>query len=102
MSVNVDDLDRIAAEIRERISAAADRSTLEQLRIEALGKKGRLTAALRVVGTLPADRRAAAGAHANALKGEIETLLTERGRALQAASLETLGDREKMDVSVVP
>src|SRR5438105_2324564 len=101
MSVNIEDLDRIAAEIRQRI-LAADQPALEQLRIEALGKKGRLTAALRTVGTLPAGQRAAAGARANALKGEIETLLTERARALQAASLETLGDRERVDVSVVP
>src|SRR2546421_9199313 len=102
MSVNVEDLDGIAAEIRQRISAAADQPALEQLRIEALGKKGRLTAALRTVGTLPAGQRAAAGARANALKGEIETLLTERAPSLPAASLETLGDRERVDVSVVP
>ena len=101
MSVNIEDLDRIAAEIRQRI-LAADQPALEQLRVEALGKKGRLTAALRTVGTLPADQRAAAGARANALKGEIETLLTERARALHAARLETLGDQERVDVSVVP
>jgi phenylalanyl-tRNA synthetase alpha chain len=102
MSVNVDDLDVIAGEIRQRIAAAPDQPALEQLRVEALGKKGRLTAALRTVGTLPPDQRAAAGARANALKAEIETLLTERARKLQAASLETLADREWVDVSVVP
>src|SRR5205085_8288953 len=102
MSVNVGDLDAIAAEIRQRISVAADQLALEQLRIEALGKKGRLTAALRSVGALPPEQRAAAGARANALKTEVETLLTERARQLQTARLETLGDREWVDVSVVP
>ena len=102
MSVNVGDLDAIAAEIRQRISVAADQLALEQLRIEALGKKGRLTAALRSVGALPPEQRAAAGARANALKTEVETLLTERARQLQTARLETLGDRERVDVSVVP
>jgi len=49
-----------------------------------------------------AEQRAAAGARANALKTEVETLLTERARQLQTARLETLGDREWVDVSVVP
>src|SRR5436305_5884541 len=101
MSVDLGSLDAIAGEIRQRIAAAADQAALEQLRVEALGKKGRLTAALRSVGALPPEQRAAAGARANALKTEVETLLTERARQLQTARLETLGDREWVDVSVV-
>lgn len=102
MSVNVEDLESIAADSRRRISAAPDQPSLEQLRVELLGKKGRLTAALRSVGTLPADQRAAAGARANALKAEIEQLLADRVAQLQASRLETLGDREWVDVSFVP
>jgi phenylalanyl-tRNA synthetase alpha chain len=102
MSINVGDLDLIASESRTRISAAPDQQALEQLRIELLGKKGRLTAALRSVGTLPAEQRAAAGARANALKGEIEQLLTTRTAQLQASRLETIGQREWVDVSFVP
>ena len=102
MSVNDEDLESIAGESRRRIAAAADPAALEQLRVELLGKKGRLTAALRSVGTLPADQRAAAGARANALKGQIEQLLAERAAQLQASQLESLGDREWVDVSFVP
>jgi len=62
MSVNVGDLDAIAVDARQRISAAADEAALNQLRIDLLGKKGALTGALRGLGSLPADQRAAAGA----------------------------------------
>jgi phenylalanyl-tRNA synthetase alpha chain len=102
MSGNLDQLESIAAESRRRVSAAGDQAALEQLRIELLGKKGRLTAALRSVGMLPQEERAAAGARANALKTEIERLLGERAAQLQASRLETLGKREWVDVTFVP
>lgn len=102
MSVNVDDLDAIAADVRQRVAAAQNLAALEQLRIEILGKKGRLTAALRSVGSLPADQRATAGARANALKAEIDALLARRAAEIQAAQLGSLGEREWTDLSLVP
>ena len=102
MSVNTVDLDAIAAEARRRISAAADEPALEQVRVELLGKKGQLTTALRGLGSLPADQRAATGARANTLKAEIEALLRDRANALQASRLENLADTEWADITVVP
>jgi phenylalanyl-tRNA synthetase alpha chain len=102
MSVNVGDLEAIGVDARQRIAMASDEAALEQLRVELLGKKGRLTAALRGLGSLPPDQRATAGARANTLKAEIESLLAARARELQAMRLETLGDREWVDVSFVP
>src|SRR5579864_7393698 len=102
MSSNIQDLDSIAADSRRRIGAAADEPAVEQLRIELLGKKGTVTAALRSVGSLPAEQRAAAGARANALKGEIEQWLLARLEQLKSTRLETIADREWVDVSFVP
>src|SRR5438093_8611533 len=102
MSVNVGDVDAIAADARQRIGPASDEAALEQVRVELLGKKGALTGALRGLGSLPAGQRAAAGARANALKGEIETMLASRARELQAARLQTLGDQEWIDMTFVP
>jgi len=101
MSVNVGDLDAIAVDARQRISAAAAEAALNQLRIDLLGKKGALTGALRGLGSLPADQRAAAGARANALKAEIENLLALRTRELQSARLQALGDQEWVDMTFV-
>src|SRR5256712_13663871 len=102
MSVNVGDLDAIGVEARQRIGKAADEAALNQLRVDLLGKKGVLTGALRGLGSLPADQRAAAGAQANALKAEIETLLASRARELQAARLQTIGDQEGIDMTFGP
>lgn len=102
MSTNTIDLDAIGAQARARIAAATDEQALEQVRVELLGKKGQLTAALRGVGSLPADQRAATGARANALKADIESLLAVRAQELQASRLEGLAEREWADVTVVP
>src|SRR2546427_12651919 len=102
MSVNVGDLDAIGVDARHRIGTASDETALNQLRVDLLGKKGVLTGALRGLGSLPADQRAAAGARANALKAEIENLLASRARELQAARLQTLGDQERIDMTFVP
>ncbi|MDQ6710735.1 MAG: phenylalanine--tRNA ligase subunit alpha [Candidatus Dormibacteraeota bacterium] len=95
-------LDELLTGARARIADAADEPALEHLRIELLGKKGAITASLRGVGTLPTDQRAAMGARANAIKGEIETLLAERGRQLQATRLEALAEAEWADLTFVP
>jgi phenylalanyl-tRNA synthetase alpha chain len=102
MSVNTVDLEGIGAEARRRIADASDEAALERVRVEVLGKKGLLTAALRGVGGLPAEQRAATGARANALKADIESLLGARARELQRARLENLAVTEWADLSVVP
>src|SRR5438132_11415287 len=96
------DLDQLVRSAREQIAAAPDEATLEQLRIDLLGKKGGMTATLRGLGSLPADQRAAGGARANDVKNEIESMLTARTGALAGARLETIGEREWMDVTFVP
>jgi phenylalanyl-tRNA synthetase alpha chain len=98
----VGELDKIAADARQRIEAAPDRGALEELRVELLGKKGVVTGALRGVGSLPADQRAAAGARANALKIEIDQRLDVRRRALEQNRLESLADTEWVDVTFIP
>ena len=70
--------------------------------MELLGKKGTLTAVLRGLGTLRADRRAAVGAQANRLKAELEEALSARGRALEETRLGALAETEWADVTFVP
>ncbi len=80
------DLDRLNADGRERIAAAATLEELERVRVELFGRKGLLTLQLRGLKDLPPEEKPAAGAGLNRLKGELEAVLDERKAGLQAAS----------------
>jgi phenylalanyl-tRNA synthetase alpha chain len=98
----VGDLEQLRASARERIDAASDQKTLEDLRVGLLGKKGELTGVLRQLGSLPAAERAAAGAAANQLKEDILGWISARQSALEAKRHTALGDTEWVDMTFVP
>jgi phenylalanyl-tRNA synthetase alpha chain len=52
--------------------------------VEFLGKKGRLTGALRVLGSLPADERPAFGARVNQAKESVDAAITAREAGVRA------------------
>jgi phenylalanyl-tRNA synthetase alpha chain len=96
------ELQRLRTSARERIEAATDHKTLEDLRVSLLGKKGELTTILRQLGSLPASERAAAGAEANQLKDEIFGWIATRMGGLEATRHGALGDTEWVDMTFVP
>jgi phenylalanyl-tRNA synthetase alpha chain len=73
------------------IHAAGDPAALERLRVELLGRKGRLTGVLRRLGELAPEERPAVGAEANRVKVALGTLLEERIAALATADEATRG-----------
>jgi phenylalanyl-tRNA synthetase alpha chain len=83
MSNNV--TDELLAALRElqsegevAIRDATDPAALEGLRTHFLGRRGRLTSALRRLGELPADARPIVGAEANRVKARLTELLDAR------------------------
>jgi phenylalanyl-tRNA synthetase alpha chain len=64
------------------IDTAASLAELEQLRVEYLGRKARLTQLLRSVGQLPQAERRSAGAEANRVKNRLQELLEARATDL--------------------
>ena len=60
------------------VRAGGDAAALEALRIEYLGRKGRLTGVLRRLGELSPEERPAVGAEANRVKEALGALLEER------------------------
>ncbi len=66
-----------ANELVERINSAANESELSALRVEALGRKSIVAAALREIGKLPAKERAQAGAAANLVQKRLEEALAQ-------------------------
>jgi phenylalanyl-tRNA synthetase alpha chain len=69
------ELERVGGEEIGRAGSAAD---LEQLRVDVLGRKGRLTTILRGLGQLAPDERPRVGAEANRVKEKLASLLEER------------------------
>jgi phenylalanyl-tRNA synthetase alpha chain len=96
----MENLEALALEARTKIEAAGDSATLEQLRVDYLGKKGQITALLKGLGQLTPEERPAAGAQINVVKQELQTLIGERKQVLEAAAVEARLAAETIDVTL--
>ena len=94
------DLDRLRTDALDHIAAAADAAALQELRVRLLGRKSELIAALRGLGKLPADERAAFGKLANVTKNVIEDALQGRAAEFTAAHDADLADSEWLDLTL--
>ena len=75
-------------------------AALEELRVKVLGKKGELTAVLKMMGKLSAEERPVMGQIANSVRADIEKKLEERKTILDAAVLEQKLSQEALDVTI--
>ncbi len=91
-------------EIRERalaqITAAADLTQLNEVRIAFLGKKGELTAVLKGMKDISPEERPLVGQMVNDTRAELEALLGEKKTALEAQALERQLAGEVLDVTL--
>ena len=88
----MENLEPLANEARAAIAAADDGATLEQLRVDYLGKKGQITALLKGLGKLSAEDRPKAGALINVVKQELQGLIGDRKASLESAAASTPGE----------
>ena len=96
----MENLERLANQAKAAIAEAGDGATLEQLRVDYLGKKGELTALLKGLGKLTAEERPKAGALINVVKQEVQGLLAERKATLESAAVEAQLAAEAIDVTL--
>jgi phenylalanyl-tRNA synthetase alpha chain len=96
----MENLEPIANEARAAIAAAGDGAALEQLRVDYLGKKGRITSLLKGLGNLSADDRPQAGALINVVKQELQELISARKIALDATAVKAQLEQETIDVTL--
>ena len=82
------------------LDAAETPAALEELRVKLLGKKGELTAVLKMMGKLSPEERPVMGQLANAVRAEIEAKLEERKAAIHASVLEAKLASESIDVTI--
>ncbi len=96
------DLAELGREAEEAIAAAGDLPALERVRINLLGKQGRLTRLLRELGSLPAEKRRERGVGLNRLKSEFETTIASRVLELEAAAWNAEVAAERLDITLPP
>ena len=82
------------------ISAAADEAALEELRVQAVGKKGEISLQMRSLGKMSPEERQAAGPALNALKDEVNSALMARKSSMADAALEERLKSEWLDVTL--
>ncbi len=70
-------IESIKEKALQRISEANDMQTLNEVRVEFLGKKGELTAVLRGMGALSPEERPVIGALVNEVRDTLEGKISE-------------------------
>ena len=93
-------LAKIRAEALAAFAGAQDSAQLDALRVQYLGKKGELTAVLKMMGKLSPEERPQMGQLANDVRAALERALEERGREREAAALERRLKEEAVDVTI--
>ncbi len=92
----------LGEEAKKLIKEALDVEKLNQIRIEYLGKKGKLKNILKTLGKLSPEERKNIGQLANKIKEELEVLLKERQQELKKKALEEELLKNRIDVSLPP
>lgn len=94
------ELSQLINQAQQAIFQAPDLATLEQLRVQWLGKKGVLTEQLKQLGHLPPEQRPQAGQSVNEAKRTLQQAIEVRRTALQSAQLAAQLAAERIDVTL--
>jgi phenylalanyl-tRNA synthetase alpha chain len=93
-------MDDLRQKYIDAISGAADEATLEDIRVQAVGKKGEVALKMRELGKMTPEERQLVGPKLNALKDEINSALAAKKMALGDAALDERLKTEWLDVTL--
>jgi phenylalanyl-tRNA synthetase alpha chain len=96
----MEDLEQLRDDLLAAVAAATDPASLESVRVDALGRKGRITELMKGLGKLDPDARRAAGQELNAVKTAVADAIEARKQTLDDAGLEARLAAESVDVSL--
>lgn len=96
----MENLAALTEEALQAVAASGDMAALDRVRVEYLGKKGKLTALLKGLGQLPAEERPAAGARINDAKERVQESIDQRRKALEEARITEQLAAETLDVTL--
>lgn len=94
------DMDALVTQARTAVAAAEDLPSLDQVRVEFLGKKGLITACLKQLGGVPGEERRALGAIINEAKEAVQDALDARRSELEQNALDVRLRAEAVDVTL--
>ena len=94
------DLSALEQALLAEISAAGDLRALEDVRVAALGRKGRVSELMARLGALPADQRKSFGQAVNGLKQRVGEALEERKAHFDRAALAARLATERADITL--
>jgi len=93
-------IDSLREEALRELAAAEDMAELQAWRITYLGRKGRVSELMKLIGTLPKEERPAFGQAANELKRTLQAAFEERKATLERQALAAELAAEGLDVTL--
>src|SRR5713226_1140143 len=93
-------LEALQGEVLDRIQQSNSETEIEQLRVEILGRKGRLTLLLRSLKDFPAEERPRTGERLNQLRRLVEQHLDERLTVVKKETKERALNEERIDITL--
>jgi phenylalanyl-tRNA synthetase alpha chain len=95
-----DQISELQAGALKRIAAALSADEIENVRVEVLGRKGKLTEISKTLGKLAPEERARVGKLLNAAKQALEEAFERRKQEFDAAALRERLDAEWLDLTL--
>src|ERR1700722_15525777 len=97
-----DDLGSLRQDLLAAVAAARDTAALEETRVSALGKKGRITELMKMLGALAPEARKERGAALNAIKDDVAAALEARQKEFALTDMKSRLENERIDVTLSP
>lgn len=94
------ELDKLVKTAKQAIESAGDLASLDQVRVQYLGKKGEITVQMQGLGKLQPEERRDAGKVINIAKQSVEKAIEERREKLKQAELNAKLVSEAVDVTL--
>lgn len=94
------EIEKLYHEAQKELEKAKDIKQVEDIEIKYLGRKGELTKILRSLSELSENERRTLGSQANELKDELEQLISEKKKILQAKAFQNIAKNEKDDITI--
>ena len=84
----------------EELNSCTELKALEETRVKYLGKKGKLTALLKQMGTLSKEERPAIGGMVNSVRDKLEEIISSKEEELKKEEIAKKLESEKIDVTL--